>query len=118
VLCTKTIRFLLHTDRRAQLKFASLAGSTAKQLKIQAISSTEGSVVFYNKGTIYFKSTAALQIFRQLPLPWSLLFIFIAIPPFLRNAVYQWIALNRYKWFGKTNSCELFETKYAGRILE
>lgn len=118
VLCTKTVRFLLHIDRRKQLKFASLAGSTAKNFKIQDIGSREGSVVFYNKGTIYFKSTAVLQIFKQMPLPWSLLFICIVIPPFIRNAVYTWVAGNRHKWFGKTNSCEIFETKYAGRILE
>lgn len=118
VLCTKTVRFLLHKDGRSQLKFAPLAGSTSKSLNIQDVFSTEGSVVFYDKGKVYFQSTAALQIISQLPFPWRILFIFIVIPKWMRDPVYQWIARNRYKWFGRTNSCEIFETQYADRILE
>lgn len=118
VLCSRTVHFLLKADRKGKLKFAPLSGYTSKQLNIHDFVSGEGSVVFYNKGKVHLQSYAVLQILRQLPLPWSLLFIFIVIPPFIRNAIYAGVARNRYKWFGKTNSCEIFETKYGDRILE
>jgi predicted DCC family thiol-disulfide oxidoreductase YuxK len=118
MLCSKTIRFLLKVDRQNKLKFASLGGSTSKLLNIQDLVSGEGSVVFYNKGKVHLQSNAALQITRQLPFPWRILFIFIAIPPCLRNAIYRWVANNRYEWFGKTNNCELVEQQFAERILD
>ncbi len=118
MLCSKTVRFLVKADRKSKLKFAPLSGYTSKQLNIHDFVSGEGSVVFYNKGKVHLQSNAALQIIRQLPFPWRLLFIFFIIPQFIRNAVYEWVARNRYKWFGKTNSCEIFETKYGDRILE
>ncbi len=118
VLCSRTVRFLLQIDQRTQLKFAPLSGSTSKYLNIHDKSASARSVVFFNKGKFYFESTAALQIIRQLPYPWRLLFILIVFPPFIRNTVYKWIARNRYKWFGKTNNCDILQQQYEGRILE
>ncbi len=118
VLCTRTIRFLLKIDRKNKLKFASLSSSTSKLLNLLESAKAPTSVVFYDKGKKYYESTAALQIIRQMPFPWKLLYIFIIIPSSIRDTFYQWVARNRYKWFGKTNSCDLNQTEYAGKILD
>ncbi|MNW65675.1 hypothetical protein D3C74_440740 [compost metagenome] len=52
-------------------------------------------------GTYYTRSTAALRIAKRLRFPYPLVYIFILVPRFVRNAVYNWVARNRYRWFGK-----------------
>jgi predicted DCC family thiol-disulfide oxidoreductase YuxK len=56
---------------------------------------------------VYTKSTAALRIAKHLRRGWNLLYGLIIIPKFLRDAVYNWVSKNRYKWFGKRDSCRL-----------
>lgn len=68
---------------------------------------TFDSLVLLEHGKIYQRSTAALHIARQLPGVWPLFYVFIIIPAFIRNAVYDFIARNRYKWFGKKEACWL-----------
>jgi len=54
---------------------------------------------------IYTKSTAALKVAKEMSGLWSLLYIFIIIPAFIRNFFYDLVAKNRYKWFGKQDAC-------------
>jgi len=63
------------------------------------------SVILWHDGRFYFHSDAALKIAIKLPFPWPLLGIFFIVPVFLRDTVYRWIARNRYRWFGKRESC-------------
>jgi predicted DCC family thiol-disulfide oxidoreductase YuxK len=63
------------------------------------------SIVLVDKGKIYFRSAAALRIVRGLKSLWPLLYFFIVVPKFLRDPVYNVLAKNRYKWFGKRNTC-------------
>jgi predicted DCC family thiol-disulfide oxidoreductase YuxK len=58
-------------------------------------------LVFQEHGHCYLRSTAALRAFRYLRFPWPLLYAFIIVPPFLRDPVYNLIAHNRYRWFGR-----------------
>lgn len=54
---------------------------------------------------VYMRSTAVLKVAKALGFPWSLSYVFIILPKGLRDAVYNWIARNRYKWFGKKDEC-------------
>ncbi|WP_379093803.1 thiol-disulfide oxidoreductase DCC family protein [Pedobacter sp. UC225_65] len=63
------------------------------------------SFVLLEGGRVYQRSTAALRVARKLNGLWPLLYGFIIIPGFIRDAVYNYIAKNRYKWFGKQESC-------------
>jgi predicted DCC family thiol-disulfide oxidoreductase YuxK len=54
---------------------------------------------------VYTKSSAALRIARKLSKLWPLFIIFIIIPSFIRDGIYDFIAKNRYKWFGKKEQC-------------
>ncbi|MNW54281.1 hypothetical protein D3C74_318750 [compost metagenome] len=77
-----------------------------------------GTMVLVENGIAYRRSTAALRIAKGLRFPWPLLYIFIVIPPSLRNAVYKWIAANRYRWFGKDEACMVPTPEIRERFLE
>lgn len=108
-LCNNSVQFVIERDKQRQFRFASLQSEIGQQYQAQAgLPKGElGTVLLVKNGKIYKKSSAALRIARQLDGLWSLLFVFIIIPPFIRNAVYDFIARNRYRWFGKQDSCWL-----------
>jgi len=74
--------------------------------------------VLLEKGKIYTKSTAALKLMKRLNGLWPMLYGFIIIPAFIRDAVYSLIARNRYKWFGKKDSCMIPDPKVRSRFLD
>lgn len=65
------------------------------------------SFVLYQNGKVYKRSTAALKVLMLLGGFWKLAGIFWIVPAFLRNAVYDFIARNRYQWFGKFDQCKI-----------
>jgi predicted DCC family thiol-disulfide oxidoreductase YuxK len=118
VLCNRTVSFLIKADRDQKLKFAPLEGLTAKTLNINGSADREPSVVFYNNGGLYYRSTAILNIIQELPFPWHLPLVFRIVPTSIRDYFYKIIGKNRYKWFGRTASCILYDSKYKGRFLD
>ena len=76
------------------------------------------SVVLYSKGRVHLRSGAALRIAMLLRFPLPLLAVLLIVPPFIRNAVYDWIARNRYRWFGKRETCFLPDDDLRKRFLE
>ena len=59
-----------------------------------------------------------LGIARRLPFPWSLAVVFFVIPPFLRDPIYSWIARNRYRWFGKRETCMVPTKELRAKFLD
>lgn len=106
-LCTGSVQFIIKHDTAKHFRFASLqSGPGQKLLEHNHLSLTEfGSFILYEKGKIFTRSTAALRVTRKLNGLWPMLYAFIIIPPFIRNAVYDFIARNRYRWFGKKEVC-------------
>lgn len=104
-LCDRSVQFIIKHDRKRGIRYAALQSPIAQQTLGQHI--TFDSFVFYEKGKAYYRSTAALKVLKQLGGPWRLLYGFIIVPAFIRNAVYDFIARNRYQWFGKFDSCKI-----------
>jgi predicted DCC family thiol-disulfide oxidoreductase YuxK len=77
----------------------------------------KNTLVFFNDGKILIRSTAVLTVMKTLPYPWRLLGIFTIVPVFLRDAVYKFIASNRYRWFGKSQYCSWDIQKYPTIFL-
>ena len=67
---------------------------------------------------IFTRSTAALRVFRLLGGSWKILYVLIIVPRFLRDPVYNWIARNRYKWYGKRDECMVPTAELRDRFLE
>ena len=75
------------------------------------------SVVFIDEGKISLQSGAALSICKYLDGAWKLLYVFILIPKPIRDAIYNWVGRNRYRWFGKTEACMLPTEDLRSRFL-
>ncbi len=75
-------------------------------------------MILIEEGNIYTRSTAALRIARRLSFPWSLLSVFLAVPSFLRNLAYDVVARNRYRWFGRTDTCRVPTPEQRARFLD
>jgi len=106
-LCNSAINFVIIRDTANVFKFAPLQEKSGSLLlEKHAIDLQKiDSIVLIENNTVYVKSAAALRIAKKLSGLWPLLYIFIIIPAFIRDGVYDFIAKNRYKWFGKKNQC-------------
>lgn len=108
-LCNSSVQFVIKHDPKKQFRFASIQGDYGQQVlkQFDLPPNTLNSFILFKDQQIYTHSTGALMVAKQLSGAWPLLYAFIIIPPFIRNAVYQFIANNRYKWFGKKESCAI-----------
>ena len=118
-LCEWSVQWILKKDSKNLFRFAALQSSTGKSLlkKFGLSLDDMNTVVLVDKERFYTKSSAGLQIARKLGGIYSLLFIFILIPGFLRNRIYDWIARNRYRWFGKKESCLIPNKEILDKFL-
>lgn len=108
-LCNASIDFVMKRDPKNRFLVGALQESVSKKVlsDFQVDPAYLDSLVLVEKGKIYFRSTAALRIAKGLGGLWSLLYIFIILPTFLRDPVYDWIGKNRYRWFGKKSTCRM-----------
>ena len=115
-LCTGSVQFVIVRDSRKQFRFASLQSPVAERL-LGRRDDLE-SMVLVEDGAIYRKSTAALRIARRLDGLWPALAVFLVVPRFLRDAVYDWIGRRRYRMFGKRAACWVPSPELAERFLD
>ncbi len=106
-LCNGAVQFTIERDQKNIFRFASLQSEYAKtELAPFNINHEDlDSFILLENERVYKQSTAALRVAKKLNGLWPLLYGFIIIPRFIRDAVYNYIAKNRYKWFGKQESC-------------
>jgi len=118
-LCNGFVQFIIRHDKRGIFTFASLQSAYAASLPgLEAgVVNTLSTVVLQDGDRYYFKSTAALRIARMLGFPFSIAYVFIILPVPLRDVVYDWVARNRYKWFGKRDACWLPTPELMSRFL-
>ena len=119
-LCDRSVRFILERDRLARFHFAPLQSALGKELLEKHGLSPESpeTMVLIHRGTTHTKSSAALRVAGQLTFPWKTGILFLALPKVLRDAVYGVVARNRYRWFGKRESCMVPEARWKSRFHE
>lgn len=106
-LCNRTVDFLIRHDKKRVLRYAPLQGTSARELLDANAIQSLPSVVLLDKSGTYQRSTAVLRAVAKLGGPWRLARLLLIIPVTVRDTIYDWIAKNRYKWFGKRESCRL-----------
>lgn len=118
-LCNRSVQWVIRHDRARRFRFAPLQGEAARKAlepfggvaaatgaePVPATGGRLGSVTLLYGGAVYTRSTAILQTLRLIGGPWSLLYAFKVIPKGLRDRIYDWVARNRYRWFGKRDTC-------------
>ena len=118
--CNYCVNFAIKRDKKKKLRFTPLQGETAKLLLQQYnISSTSlSSVIFIDGNKIYTQSSAAIRICKYLDGGWKLFYGLMIIPKFFRDLLYNIIARNRYKWFGKKDVCMIPTPELRTRFLD
>ena len=120
-LCNQTVQFIIRHDSKGQFRFASQQSEAGQGLlnqhSIPQTTALADSVVVIEGDRVYLESDAALQIFRRLP-RYSWLYNFRYVPKPLRDWVYRVIAKNRYRIFGKQESCMVPTPELRSRFLD
>lgn len=116
-LCNTSVDFIIRKDKNEYFQFGALQQSSDLLKKHNIDTEYLNSLVLIENGKVFYKSSAALRIAKKLDGAWPLLFSFILVPTFVRDPVYNWIANNRYRWFGKGNSCRLPTPAEAKRFI-
>lgn len=119
-LCNASVQWVIRHDPRAVFRFAALQSPIARQLLINTTidPAALASVVLIDRDRVWTSSDAALEIAQRLGPPWSYARIFSPLPRSLRDAVYQLVARNRYRLFGRSPSCIIPTAALRSRFLD
>ena len=120
-LCSSSVQYVIAHDKKNLFMFTALQSDIGQEIiKNHKIDTSKiDSILLYTpeKG-IHYKSTAALKIAAKLGFPINLMGVFFIVPPFIRNWVYDYIAKNRYKWYGKQEACWIPTPELKSKFLE
>ncbi|NNC50589.1 MAG: DUF393 domain-containing protein [Flaviramulus sp.] len=120
-LCNNSVQYVIKNDKKNLFMFTAIQSETGKKIieefKIDT-AKTDSILLYTPEKGIDYKSTAAIKIAYQLGFPQNLLGIFYIIPPFIRNWVYDYIAKNRYKWYGKKDACMIPTPELKSKFLD
>ena len=119
-LCNGSVVFILQQEKEPVFQFASIQSIAGQKLLVWCglPKNYSQAIVLIDRGNIYLGSTAALKIGQQLRFPWSLLsYTGFMVPRFIRDWVYNQIAIHRYQWFGKRNVCMIPTKRLKARFL-
>ena len=118
-MCNRFIRIIITLDKKEKFLLAPLQGKNGKILQKKFSKELKGidSVIFYNK-KVFTKSSAVINILNELGSAYKLAYIFNIIPTFISDSMYDYIARNRFQWFGKLDKCPMPEKKNISRFLD
>ena len=119
VLCSANAQFILTHDDKKEFYLASMQGEVGAELfRRQGLDPTAPATILVIEGSIVRRdSDAVLSIYEGLGMPWRIASIFRLVPPFLRDPVYRLIARNRYRIFGKRETCWVPSEHLRSRLL-
>lgn len=117
-LCNGSVNFILRSDRKGRLKLAPLQSEYGRAIlkKHGKYSDPLDSMMLLEGERLTVKSTAVICISKYLGGAWPLCMIFLTIPRFARDFIYDIVAKNRYRWFGKYDTCRLPDPEFEGRF--
>jgi predicted DCC family thiol-disulfide oxidoreductase YuxK len=118
--CSKWVQLVLANDPKGRFRYASLQSPFARRtLEAHGLDPDAlDTVVLVDQGRAYARSTAALRVLRSLAFPWSLAGALLWVPRVVRDAAYDVIARNRYRWFGKNDACFIPTAAERSRFLD
>ncbi len=118
--CNASVQWILRRDKKGVFRFAPLQSETARFLlygRPVKLDSPDSVVLLHNK-RLFVKTSAAIEMLRNLGGLWKLVGMAMSlIPPFISNAVYDFLARNRYRWFGKKEECMVPTKAERGRFI-
>lgn len=120
LLCSRWVKFLLKYDRRGAVRFASMQGATGQALLSQAGLRVDGlqTLLLVDGSRSWQHTGAILRLLHALGWPWRAAWLAWPIPAPLRDAAYRLVARNRYRWFGRSDTCLMPPAGYHARFLD
>lgn len=115
-LCNQSIQLIIKRDKQDYFRFAALDSDYGRAMVSRYQVATD-SIVLIEKEQAYTQSDAALRIARRLSGIYPLLYAAMLIPKFIRDGIYRLIARNRYRWFGKRQSCWMPSAQLSKKFL-
>ncbi len=116
--CDYSVQFIIKRDKKSLYKFTSIQSDIGQKiLSNYNVDNNINSFILIENNKCYFKSSAALRVCKNLSGAWKLLYILLVLPKKFRDFFYNIIAKNRYKWFGKKDSCMLPSPEIRKRFL-
>jgi predicted DCC family thiol-disulfide oxidoreductase YuxK len=119
-LCDASVQFIIKHDTKDLFRFVALQSDLGIEIinYIGIDAKNTDSIILYKPGiAYYYKSSAALEIAKELGGLFSFGTVFKVIPEIFRNQIYDYIAKNRYKWYGKKESCMLPTAELKAKFL-
>ncbi len=119
-LCESSVQYVIKHDKNDVFRYTALESEVGQEiLRTFNIDRTEmDSILLYSpENGISYKSTAALKIASKLGFPRNIMVIFMIVPTFIRNWVYDYIAKNRYQWYGKKEACMIPSPELKSKFL-
>lgn len=119
-LCNGTVNFVADRDPDLHFRMASLQSETGQKLLdlYQLPKDNFETIILIEGGQAYTHSTSILRILKKLNGLWPMLSLFLLLPSPLRDWCYQWVSDNRYRWFGREETCRIPTPEMAHRFLE
>jgi predicted DCC family thiol-disulfide oxidoreductase YuxK len=119
-LCNGTVQFIMKRDKKRKFVFGSLQGKAGQAYLRKYGLPTDHfySFMLLEQNVLYTRSTAVLRLLKHLGRGWQLFYVFIVIPPVIRDGIYHLIAKNRYRLFGKKEQCRIPTPEERGRFLD
>ncbi|WP_294819348.1 thiol-disulfide oxidoreductase DCC family protein [uncultured Flavobacterium sp.] len=119
-LCDATVQFIIKRDKKDVFRFVALQSALGQEIigHIGLDISKTDSIILYEPGhAYYYKADAAIKIAKQLGGVFPLMGAFSILPKWLSNKVYDYVAKNRYKWYGKKNECMIPTPEMKAKFL-
>ena len=118
-LCNGWVQFVMKRDRDRVFFFSSLQSELGRRVSQSLGLSGEDlkTLILVDESGYFLKSSAALGILKRIGLPWAMFAALLIVPKFARDAVYDFVARNRYRWFGKSAVCMLPTKSQTERFL-
>jgi predicted DCC family thiol-disulfide oxidoreductase YuxK len=119
-LCDSAVQYIIKHDNKDIFRFVALQSDSGKEIcNYIGVDQTKiDSIILYNPNiAYYYKSSAIIEIAKELGGIYSLISIFKILPEKIRNYIYYYIAKNRYKWYGKKESCMIPTPELKAKFL-
>jgi len=122
-LCNTTVQRIIARDPNRRFRFGTLQSDAARRALEEASASMDlddlpDSIVLLDSEGVHTRSTAAIRIARQLGFPYVLLGLGVVLPRRVRDSLYQMVARNRYRWFGRQDQCMVPTSELAARFID
>lgn len=118
LLCSRLARLVLRCDRHHVHRLATLQGLTFRRLHIKEGLLNENTIVYWLNDKAYTRSAAVIRVLGRMGPWWKMIYVLLIIPRPLRDAVYNFVARNRHRWFGRQPHCGLADKRFDKYYLD